>query len=162
AAAQAYRRAFAATGRSYTGINAAALAFCFGAPDAAQLAQRTLEKVVGANYWAEATRGEALALLGRTDEAAAAFAEASPAADAEPGAIAATRLQLSRLKAFLPSAGRLLEALPQYGVAALTGHMMHAEDLDGAGQQAAERDLADAAAQAVRAARVRFGFGALA
>lgn len=161
-AAAAYRRAFDRARRPYAGVNAAAMHLAAGeAEEAAELAGRVLERLPDDHsFWALATRAEALAWLGRDSEAGAVLRAAAAAPDAAPGAIATTRLQMSRLGFVLGDRlAPLLACLPQGGVAAFSGHMLPADAPD-AGRYVAT--LAQLIGERLEATPLAIGFGALA
>jgi CRP-like cAMP-binding protein len=160
----AYQRAYAATKGTYVGVNAASLALVAGnRPQAEALATEILARARPANYWSLATQGEALALLGRFDEAATKFDAAVEAGDATPAAVASTRLQMRRLSAYLDApAGTLLDHLPQIGVVAMSGHLMLGQQLSGPDQEGASARLHPRVADAVAKLRVGIAYSALA
>lgn len=100
-AARAYRRVHDRTGHYFPGINVATLTHLGGrTAEARELAEALLavpDIAVPADYYAGATRGEALALLGRWEEATAAFEAARALPGADPGSVASTRKQLALL-----------------------------------------------------------------
>jgi len=92
--------------------------------DAERLAREVVDRLRRAPdvYWNLATRGEALLLLGETRDAADCFRAALGCPDATEGALAATRLQLTRLAgAGLPAADEMLEILRAPPVACYVG-----------------------------------------
>ncbi|HWL83761.1 MAG TPA: TRAFs-binding domain-containing protein [Roseomonas sp.] len=120
-----YRKAFEASSRPYTGVNAASLACVLGLQaDAEKLAKQVVERLRRAPdaYWNLATKGEALLLLGEVKDAADCFRAAMGCADATEGALAATRLQLTRLAGVgLPAADEMLAILRAPPVACYVG-----------------------------------------
>ena len=97
-----------------------------GAPG---LAQQGLDACIRADedtHWRHATEGEALLLLGRADEAATAYAQASTLARGAYGDIASMRRQLRLIGT--PAARRLLAFVPAPAVVAFSGHMIDAPD----------------------------------
>lgn len=136
AAAEAYEEVFRRLGRSYAGINAATEWQVAGRPDHARaLAQEVLRLVDRelaaikdpadvANYWAWATRAEALLILGDRDGAVAALKKAADVGHDDHGAQATTRRQLRFLchaMGFDPEP--IVAALPQPEVIHFCGHM---------------------------------------
>jgi tetratricopeptide (TPR) repeat protein len=91
----------AASGTTYTGINAAAMLRVAGQAEASQQVAHTVLAALSTkppgDYWEWATRAEALGLLGRFDEAKADLTRARRASDANPGSIGSTRRQFRRL-----------------------------------------------------------------
>lgn len=105
-AQQQYRRAFDQTGGSFSGINAATMAFIAGETgEARDLAKRLLDAEASAptaTYWQAATRAEALLLLDWAEPALLALEEALQAPDCTAGARASTLRQLQLLAASMP------------------------------------------------------------
>ena len=132
-ARDAYGRGFEASGGSWTGINAATLSWIVGdRARASQLAGSVLEATAQAaphteadHYWHWATCGEALLLLGREEEAVAAYTCAASLAGRRYGAVAASRQQLQLLASHgfsVPS--RLFQAMTPPAVVVFVGHML--------------------------------------
>ncbi|HEX4885261.1 MAG TPA: adenylate/guanylate cyclase domain-containing protein [Casimicrobiaceae bacterium] len=119
-----YRRAFDVSGDAYPLVNAATVASASGdASMARDLATRALGAVFNDDpVWAHATRGESLLLLGRLDEARAAYAAAHAAAGSRHGDVAAMRRQLALIGT--PEARALLDVVPAPAVLVFTGHMI--------------------------------------
>jgi tetratricopeptide (TPR) repeat protein len=131
AAADAYRRVYEETGDPFPGINAATLAFLAGDRSGAErLARQILAQPAvteAPDYFAAATRAEALLLLGDAVAAEEALRRALELPGADQSARAATLRQLRRL---LPegSAGagrneRLLDLLRAAPILTYCGHM---------------------------------------
>ena len=162
---EGYRRAFAASGRTYSGVNAASLAVTLGLPkEADALVGDVLKKFPrrAATYWDCATKGEALLLRGDTAAAAECFATALACPDAFEGSIAATRLQLSRLAhSGVHGARDMLAALPNRPVAVFSGPAMSGKDMDAGAQDAATETLAVALREYIRARRIGHVHGGL-
>lgn len=130
---RAYRSALARGERSaaeYTGINAAAMAvlrgdLARGRELAAQV--RGADAEAPADYWREATLGEAALILGEVDEARASYGRALAAAGRNYGDIGTTRRQARLLEAHLPAQGEPASAaLAIPPVVAYSGHMIDA------------------------------------
>jgi len=119
-----YQRAFALSGGAYPAVNAATMAMLAGDSSAAsRLAQQALAVPGTAkDHWHHATRGEALLLLGRQDEARAHYAEAYQLAGNRFGDIASMRRQL--LLIGTNAAHELAALLPAPQVIAFSGHMI--------------------------------------
>lgn len=157
-AAAAYGAIFDATGDSYVGVNAASLSLWAGDRDAAhELAERTLAAIAGDDYYADATRAEALLVLGRVPEATAEL-ERAAAARANLQEWHGTRRQLRITCAMLGfDADAVLAPLAPPSVVSFVGHI-----------PGRRFDLAHeaAVALAIRAELDRldacFGYGALA
>lgn len=123
-----YRRAYEVSGAYYPAVNAATMAYLLGkADDSSMLASRALDacsrKPEGTHWW-HASRGEALLLLGRLDEAAAAYQQARRLAACSFGDIASMRRQLLLIGS--AQARALLACLPAPRVIAFAGHMIDA------------------------------------
>jgi class 3 adenylate cyclase/tetratricopeptide (TPR) repeat protein len=119
-----YQRAHALSGDAYPAVNAATMAMQAGDSSTAnRLAQQALSATDTAeDHWYHATRGEALLLLGRQDEARIHYAEAYRLAGNRFGDIASMRRQLLLIGS---SAARELAALlPAPQVIAFSGHMI--------------------------------------
>jgi CRP-like cAMP-binding protein len=160
-----YERAFAETGGAYSGINAATMARATGDKVAASSVAREviIRTPSSSEYWACVTRAEALALCEKWNDAAAALKDAARAKSVGPGAIASTRLQLSRLASILgEQVISLLNELPQVGIAAFTGHMGLGEDFDGVSQNAELDRVVSQVSQSIKDFKVGIGYGSLA
>ena len=123
-----YQQAFALGGAPYPAVNAATMAMlCGDGPLARTLAQQALA-AAGAkgDHWQLATAGEALFLLGRTDEARSRYAEAHRLAGNRFGDVASMRRQLLLIGS--DAAHALLEVLPAPRVIAFSGHMIDRPD----------------------------------
>jgi hypothetical protein len=133
-----YREAYEAarsggnrTGASYTGINAAAVAVLRGdLRNARQLAGAVREicRNAGpaeADYWLEATLGEAALILGDDAQARVSYARAADLARRRVGDLGATRRQALLLAENLPGDhGWIAQVLQLPPVAMFTGHMI--------------------------------------
>ncbi|MDB5592229.1 TRAFs-binding domain-containing protein [Enterovirga sp.] len=100
-AARAYHRVFRKSRDPFPGINAATLSALAGQrQDAGRIASTLLDDGLlhePESYWPAATRAEALAVLGRWEEAADALRRARELAGADYGALSSTRRQLAAL-----------------------------------------------------------------
>ncbi len=161
-AADAYRRVFDFARRPYAAINAAAMYLASGQHERAAILSRQVLDLLPDDraFWTLTMRAEALAWLGRDDEAKVILREAATVKDATPGAIATTRLQLSRLAMVLgPRLTPLLECLPQRRVLAFSGHMLAAGEAAAGGFADV---LAERIGEALDGGAPVIGFGALA
>lgn len=162
AAFEAYHAIYRESGDSFPGINAATLALLAGDDDQARaLADKLLgdAPVAPADYYAAATRAEALLILGRVDEAAGALRGAAAGAASDHGARATTSRQLAMIadRAGLGEAARaaLLAPLAPPRVAHYCGHMFAAGETAEAGIRARIDAILDEET-------VGFAYGALA
>jgi len=131
---EAARRRGGAADAWYTGINAAAIAVLQGDLAAARLIAAEVRKLctealaspsAAADYWLEATLGEAALILGNESESAAHYARAAALAAGRYGNLASTRRQAQLLAAWLPGrADWLSEVLEIPPVVMYTGHMI--------------------------------------
>ncbi|MFL5297950.1 MAG: tetratricopeptide repeat-containing protein [Phenylobacterium sp.] len=158
-AAEAYAAAGALSGATYHLINAATLWRLAGDTDAAQaVAARVLDSLernpdeAETPYWRGATRAEALLLLGRRAEAAAALALAVKAGPQAWEDHAATLRQFRLICAAERCATAWLEVLTPPRAAHFAGHMAPAD----------EADLRARADELLAQMPVGFAFGALA
>jgi class 3 adenylate cyclase len=121
-----YRRAFEVGGSPYPAVNAATMAMLLGDAALAQtLARQGLAacgKGNGPDHWQHASKGEALLLLGRLDEARTEYALARKLAGASFGDVASMRRQLMLIGS--REALELLACLPAPAVIAFSGHMI--------------------------------------
>lgn len=132
---RAYRRALSGGDRAaaeYTGINAAAMAVLLGELDRARALAADL-RAAGprepADYWHEASRGEAALILGDTSEARSRYRRAVALAGRNFGDIGTTRRQALLLEAHLPAHGEPASAVLSIPpVVAYSGHMIDAPD----------------------------------
>jgi class 3 adenylate cyclase len=162
-AADAYEAVYRKTGHYFPGINAATLKVLSGdAPRGEALATDLLKlpDITDAkDYYAAATKGEALAILSRWDQAAEAFADARARLDHDFGALSSTFSQIRRLLSAHapPPAARdaLLDALKPPVTAHFHGGR-HDVEVD------AEAGLVREIAAALAQEEVRFAFGVLA
>lgn len=171
AAIASQRYATAATGADggYVEVNAATMAALAGDMDRARhFALRALasaDKGVNENspertdqsslYWLEATRAEALCVLGDIGAATASLATADSLAGDNLGAKAATRRQLFLLAAIGLAEASLAEGLTMPGVVAFGGHRMP-EDPEMEGR------LTDRMEQLIEKNRIGIAYGSLA
>ncbi len=158
--AKAYANAAAHGPDSYPLINAATMSLFAGQADhMALLAQRVLEMLdtgsgVGETpYWHEATRAEALLLLGRRDEAKAALDHAIVAAPAAWEDRAATLRQFRQILEFRNEPRDWLANYAPPGSLYFKGLIGVASD---------DTKAAELAREAVNATNTGFGYGALA
>lgn len=111
----------------YPAANAATMAALIGETGAAEsLADRAAALAAAeTDYWAAASRAEALLVRGRVDEALAAIRQAAALANAGSlaGDVGSTRRQLRMLQAVRPEAALLSAELPPFTVAAFSGHL---------------------------------------
>ncbi|OYW16181.1 MAG: hypothetical protein B7Z39_02415 [Novosphingobium sp. 12-64-8] len=160
-ACAAYAAACRGADDYYAAINAAATAALAGAADTARHhAEAALAGAIAApvqDYWAVATRAEALLLLGRADEAEDALVEAAGRDGASIAARASTFRQFTALLASPACSGArvALDPIRPPQSAHFAGHMFVAD-------AAAEARIAAEVAQAIRAERIGWAFGALA
>lgn len=162
-ARDAYQAAFEATGENFGAINAASLSFMIGdRPAAEQLSRTILDGSPSgdfASYWQGAIHAEALAIMGRFDEARATLAEAARLPDASVAARSSTFRQFRRLFAHVEiaptTAAALLDPIRPPRVAHFCGSMFVADD-------AREARIAAEVAAALREENVGMAFGALA
>ena len=164
AAFQAYDAIYRESGDPFPGINAATLALLAGeTAQAAELAQALLgdqpAAAVEEDYYRAVTRAEALLILGRADEAAAALRGPAVGATTDYGARSTTARQLAMVagRAGLAEADRraLLAPLAPPRVAHFCGHMFAADP-------AVEARLAAAIAALLDEESIGFAYGALA
>jgi tetratricopeptide (TPR) repeat protein len=123
----------------YTGINAATAAVLRGDLAKARsiaaevreicLGPGTHSGTVSAQYWRQATLGEASLILGDVQSAIAHYARAVDIANGRYGDLSSTRRQARLLAAHLPGIGRdVTEALSIPPVVVFTGHMIDRPD----------------------------------
>ena len=130
-----YLEAYAIDRHPYPGVNVATLSMVCGLPLASvrSLAADVEAALSGRqaplNSWDEASRGEALLLLGAVDEAKRSYRRAAALAPDDRGSIASMRRQLALLQRVLPDAADVIAVLPAAAVIAFSGHM-----LDGPGR----------------------------
>ena len=128
-ARDAYVAAFAVDEHAYPGVNAASLSMLIGDRRealslAARLIARSDHPTGVQTAWDEATRGEALLLVGRVDEARVCYGRACALAPRDTGSIASMRRQLALIERVLPQARALRDALPAANVIGFAGHMI--------------------------------------
>ena len=168
--AEASRRAYEAiwrwSGSWYAGINAAAMACVSGDDEnARRLASEVLKRLPEhpKDYWAAATRAEALFISGDEKSATAALADAAAAADATDSSRASTALQLRRLSSVIGlDAGEVRNRLALKTVALVTGHLFRGAEMDAEGQAEATRSIRAEAEAVLAKQSVGHVFGALA
>lgn len=157
-ASAAYAAAIGGPDDFYAPINAAATAALAGDPvraaDYAQRALAALQQVAPPDYWAQATRAEALLLLGRVAEAEDALRHAPHFPGATVTARASTYRQLNALAAQQGLAMDLASIRPPR-TAHFCGHMFRAD-------AAAEARIAQEATAAIAREGIGWAFGALA
>jgi adenylate cyclase len=158
-----YRALFDRTRDYFPGINAASLALLSGQPDEAHaLARRILrlKKVRAASeYYAAATRAEALVILGDAEAAAQTIADAVALPDAGAGPQSGTLRQLAKVA---PAAGiapddcrALLDLLRPPASFHYTGHMFVSDEAE-------ERRLAAEIDAALKVRRAGYAYGSAA
>jgi adenylate cyclase len=155
AAADAYEAVYRRFGGYYPLINAATLFLLAGEQETAEdLARKTLQEVAeNRDYWALATRAEALLVLGLGEEAGAVL-EAAGALGVSASSLASTRKQLSAVCAARGLPAGVLDALRVPSVIYYCGHRALAEP------DAAR--LPQEIAGQLRALNAGFAFGSLA
>ncbi|HVI34029.1 tetratricopeptide repeat-containing protein [Phenylobacterium sp.] len=155
--AAAYLRAHVLSGALYPLINAASLSLLAGQADAArELAEKALAAPPDPDetaYFQAATPAEALLVLGRTEDARRALAEAIARAPEAWPDHASTLRQFELLLAALGEDAGWLDALRPPRPLCFAGHMAVAPD---------DRRLAGQVAEALAQMRIGFGYGALA
>lgn len=131
-AARLYREVHEARPNHYCAVNAASLDLIGGRRGEAEKLANEALRLAGRDqpgYWASASKGEALLLLGRADEAASAFAEALARPDADLAKTSATRRQVLLLsEAAEIGAAKALEALDPGRPIFFSGPLMTARD----------------------------------
>lgn len=168
--AEKSRRAYEAiwrwSGSWYPGVNAAAMSLVSGDTDAAErLAAEVLKRLpkTSQNYWAAATRAEALFISGDREGGLTALADAANAEDATDSGKASTMLQLTRLA---PHLGLDIEQARQKlgvkSIALVTGHLFRGSEMDAAAQAKAADAIRDRAFAIFKEKNVGNLFGALA
>jgi class 3 adenylate cyclase len=163
AAGEAYRALYLESGDPYPGINAATLAVVAGAPAAGrEIAQQVLSHLAkrrDGDYFAAATRAEALLVTGDGAGAAAALRRAAALREPHDGARTSTIRQFRLLLESLPDAGPALEPalamLRPPPVLTYCGHMFRADS-------AAEAGLRARIAQALDRLEPSIAYGSLA
>jgi hypothetical protein len=170
-AARAYEDVHRRFGGSYTAVNAATLWLLAGdAERATGLAREALaaldrDHVRGeeATYWAWATRGEALVVLGDVAGAAAALEAAGGLAVSDLGTRASTRSQIRRLCVELGwDPIPLLAPLAPPEVLHYCGHMVSPVGAPGRFPWDQEEDVADAVRRRLADRAIGFVYGSLA
>ena len=159
AAADAYAGIFAATNDPYPGVNAASLMLFAGRGDRAQqLAQALLghERLSEpSSYFDLVTVAEALLLLGRSEESFTMLDAATTAPDADIGARASTRRQLTRLAQVLRLSEEKRAKLDQLLGSPTVIHFC------GSAGDAAEEELASAIDEYLKANSVQVAYGGI-
>lgn len=161
-----YRRVHEARPNHYCAVNAATLHLIAGRREDAESLAAEAVRLAGredANYWASASRGEALLLLGRAGEAANAFAEAAGRPDADLAKTISTRRQLRLLAGMTAvDASPGLDTLDPGSPVFFSGPLMTARDGTPAELSRAEETLKSAIAGWLAARRVPVAFSAAA
>ncbi|WP_170979337.1 tetratricopeptide repeat-containing protein [Roseomonas sp. HF4] len=159
-AARRYDLLWRRGGAGWHGVNAAALRLLAGEREAAAaIAGRVLETHRdGGDYWAAATRAEALLLAGRANEARTALLEAEARAGNDLSARATTRRQMRREAVALGLSPAMVDVLRIPAVLHYTGHMPKPGQ-DGAAEEA---EMAAGLDAAIAGANVGAAFGGLA
>lgn len=169
---QAYRTVFDLNRTYFSGINAAALAFCIHERESMEQILSEIRKsgsVYDDDYWAVATRGEMELLCGNSESAAEHFRIANSICNS-PGQKASTRRQLLRLRGFLEKADvdLCLAQLRQPAPIVYSGHMpaTEANPIRALGLSGDESDPYFQARQAIQQTIAGYGqacaYGALA
>ena len=163
---RAYEAIWRWSGSWYPGVNAASMALASGDTTAAKaLANDVLKRLPqnAPNYWAAATRAEALLVSGDAKGGMAALAVAAAADDASDSSKASTVLQLARLA---PGLGldmdQVRARLGVKTVALVTGHLFRGGDMDADAQTTAAKSIRARAIEIFRERNVGNLFGALA
>lgn len=133
---EAYRTIFLQSGDSYPGINAASLALLNGRNGQAQILARSLldhgDIAAPADYYAGATRAEALLIVGRREDAADALRQAVKLPHGDYGARSSTFRQLALIADHIgldrEERDRLLAPVRPPAVIHYCGHMFAADD----------------------------------
>jgi adenylate cyclase len=166
-AARLYLDVFSRTGGFYPGVNAATLLLVAGrVQESRTTAAAVLERLPPSgsrDYYAAATEAEALLVLGREAEAAAALASAADLNAGDYGSLSATRRQLRLVCAETGADVSLLAAIAGPAVLHYCGHRITGER-DGEGSFPASREqlVADRIAAELERETPGFAYGALA
>lgn len=163
---RAYEAIWRWSGSWYPGVNAAAMALASGdEADAIALANEVLKRLPqdAPNYWAAATRAEALLVSGDTKGGMIALAQAGASDDANDSSKASTVLQLSRLAPRLGlDMDEVRAKLGVKTVALVTGHLFRGSDMDAEAQAKAAESIRARAIEIFKERNVGNLFGALA
>ena len=169
-AAEAYGRVYARVGKYYSGINTATMRLMAGERDAANdIAWRLIDEIDALPraegveaYYRAATIAEARLILGETEAARAALAQAVAAHGGDLGARATTRKQLRHICRALDLDDALLDELAAGRVIHFTGHMIAAPGEPGRFPAEGEDEAAAAIAARLEELDARFGYGSIA
>lgn len=129
-----YLAAYEIDRHPYPGINVATLSRWLGLPSttvhsfASDVLAYLDAKRDPLASWGEASRGEAMLLLGDVGEAKRSYERAVALARDDAGSIASMRRQLALLSTVLPEAGTVRTVLPAATVITFAGHMIDAPD----------------------------------
>jgi class 3 adenylate cyclase len=161
-AAQAYADIYVRSRDPFPAINAATLNLLAGdlekASEFATLALAAPSVAEPKDYYGAATQAEALAVLGRGDEAVDAIEQALTLPGANVGARSSTLRQFELLVRFRPEGSRLaplIRKLTPPAVATFSGHIFRPDS----GKEASLSEIIDAE---LEASSIGFGYGALA
>ncbi len=164
-AAEAYERAFAAdTGNFFPAINVATLMSLAGRREIARKWAEVARDLTGAqeDFYATATRAEALLILGKEAEAGDALRLAGAASNADAAAVSTTRAQLARLVSHFGSDPALLDPLQPPRVAHFCGHLAPRNGAEGRLPASQFNRVQAEAARIMEENRIEFGVGSLA
>jgi CRP-like cAMP-binding protein len=163
---RAYDAIWRWSGSWYPGVNAASMALIADDQSAAKaLANDVMKRLPQnpSNYWAAATRAEALLVAGDTKAAMKALPLAADADDASDSGKASTLLQFSRLA---PQLGfdmdEVRASLGVKSVALVTGHLFRGSEMDAEAQAHAAESIRSRTLQIFNERSVGNLFGALA
>jgi CRP-like cAMP-binding protein len=163
---RAYEAIWRWSGSWYPGVNAASMALASGdQPAAIALAKDILKRLPkdAPNYWAAATRAEALFVSGDAKGGMGALTLAAAADEANDSSKASTVLQLARLA---PKFGLDMNAvrtvLRVKTVALVTGHLFRGSEMDSEAQANAAKSIRARAIELLGERKVGNLFGALA
>ncbi len=142
---RAYEAIWRWAGSWYAGVNAAAMTLVAGNAEAAKgLAGEVLTRLPDEpkDYWAAATRAEALFISGDNKSGIASLAQAALAEDATDSGKASTVLQLTRLASSLGiDVEEVRMKLGVKSVALVTGHLFRGGEMDAEAQAQAARSI---------------------
>lgn len=163
---KAYAAIWRRIGSWYAGINASAMALVAGnAKEARALAAEVLKRLPDkpTDYWAAATRAEALLISGDKSGGEEALKRAAVAADATDSSRASTMLQLRRLAPALGlDVAKAAADLGVRSVALVTGHLFRGAEMDASTQAEAAAAIRAEAERVFEEQNVGNVFGALA
>lgn len=128
-----YAAAYAIDADPFPGVNAATTAWLAGRPDVARSIATRVEaglsdRPAPLDAWAEASRAEALLLLGRVDESRDAYARVHALVPDAFGTLATMRRQLGLIARVIPEAAAIRDSFQVPVVAGFAGHMIDRED----------------------------------